>query len=182
MKIRPGDLTGLLIIEPNVFKDQRGFFLETWHWQRYRENGLEMNFVQDNLSFSSRGTLRGLHYQIPKSQGKLISVLQGEVFDVAVDLRRGSPTFGKWHGITLSGENKLQFFIPPGFGHGFLVTSDTAFFQYKCTDYYFPKDEVTLRWNDPDLAISWPIEAPILSARDANAPCLRSLAPELLFE
>jgi dTDP-4-dehydrorhamnose 3,5-epimerase len=173
---------GLLLIEPKVFGDARGFFLETWNQQRYRECGLDVNFVQDNLSFSRRGTLRGLHFQNPSPQGKLVSVLQGEVFDVAVDIRRSSPTFGRWHGVALSGENKRQFFIPPGFAHGFLVVSETAMFHYKCTCFYSQKDEQAIRWNDPDLGIQWPAGSPVLSEKDAKAPHLRDLPREFLFD
>jgi dTDP-4-dehydrorhamnose 3,5-epimerase len=175
------ELAGLQIIEPKVFGDARGFFLETWNLRRYRECGLDMNFVQDNLSFSRRGTLRGLHFQNPAPQGKLVSVLQGEVFDVAVDIRRSSPTFGRWHGVNLSGENKRQFYVPPGFAHGFLVLSETAMFHYKCTEFYSQKDEFAVRWNDPELAIQWPIKDPVLSEKDAKAPCLRNLPPGRLF-
>jgi dTDP-4-dehydrorhamnose 3,5-epimerase len=182
MKITPCDIPGLLVIEPQVFGDQRGYFLETWHRRRYQEAGLPgFDFVQDNISFSRRGALRGLHFQNPSAQGKLVSALQGEVWDVAVDIRRGSPTFGRWHGLSLSAENKLQFFIPPGFAHGFAVLSETALFHYKCTDYYSPKDEQAIRWDDPALGIKWPITNPVLSARDAQAPLLKDIAVEKLF-
>jgi dTDP-4-dehydrorhamnose 3,5-epimerase len=182
MNVVQCELAGLLIIEPKSFGDARGFFLETWNRQRYHECGLEMDFVQDNLSFSRRGTLRGLHFQNPRPQGKLVSVLQGEVFDVAVDLRRRSPTLGRWHGLILSAENKRQFFLPPGFAHGFLVVSETALFHYKCTDYYSPNDERAVRWNDPDLGIQWPVKDPILSDKDAQAPRLAELPRERLFD
>ncbi len=181
MNVVPGDLAGLLIIEPKIFGDPRGFFLETWNQRRYQECGLKLSFVQDNLSFSRRGTHRGLHFQNPTPQGKLITVLQGEVFDVAVDIRRSSPTFGRWHALTLSAENKRQFFIPPGFAHGFVVVSEAALFHYKCTDYYAPKDEITIRWDDPDLAIPWPVQAPVLSERDARAPRFHEIPRERLF-
>ena len=181
MKVIPCEPGGLLLIESEVLGDARGFFMEIWNQRRYRESGLNASFVQDNFSFSRRGTLRGLHFQNPTPQGKLVSVLQGEVFDVAVDIRRSSPTFCRWHGVTLSGENKRQFFIPPGFAHGFLVLSETAMFHYKCTDYYAPKDELAIRWNDPDLAIQWPVKDPILSERDAKAPLLREVPRERLF-
>ena len=181
MKVIPCEPGGLLLIESEVLGDARGFFMEIWNQRRYRESGLNASFVQDNISFSRRGTLRGLHFQNPTPQGKLVSVLQGEVFDVAVDIRRSSPTFGRWHGVTLSGENKRQLFIPPGFAHGFLVLSETAMFYYKCTDYYAPKDELAIRWNDPDLAIQWPVKDPILSERDAKAPLLREVPRERLF-
>jgi dTDP-4-dehydrorhamnose 3,5-epimerase len=182
MKVVSCDLAGLLLIEPKVFGDARGFFLETWNRCRYGECGIDTDFVQDNLSFSRRGTLRGLHFQNPMPQGKLVSVLQGEVFDVAVDIRRSSPTLGRWQGVTLSGENKRQFYVPPGFAHGFLVLSETAMFQYKCTERYSPEDEQAIRWNDPDLAIKWPVKDPILSERDTKAPLLRDLPRERLFD
>jgi dTDP-4-dehydrorhamnose 3,5-epimerase len=181
MNIRTCKLAGLLIIEPEVFGDRRGFFCEIWNQRRYREAGIAGDFVQDNVSFSSRGTLRGLHCQNPKPQGKLLQVLQGQVFDVAVDLRRSSSTFGRWHGLVLSAENKQQFYIPAGFAHGFLVMSETALFHYKCTDFYSPDDELAIHWGDPDLAIEWPINDPVLSAKDAHAPRLRDLPRERLF-
>jgi dTDP-4-dehydrorhamnose 3,5-epimerase len=174
-------IPGLRIIEPRVFGDARGFFLETWNRSRYGEAGLDVDFVQDNVSFSRRGILRGLHFQNPKPQGKLIQALQGEVFDVAVDIRRGSPTFGKWHGLVLSGENKRQFYIPGGFAHGFVVLSETAFFQYKCTEFYSPKDEMAIRWDDPDLGIEWPLKEPLLSERDSRGLRLRDVPTERLF-
>jgi dTDP-4-dehydrorhamnose 3,5-epimerase len=181
MKVLTCDISGLLIIEPTVFGDARGFFLETWNLLRYREAGIAEDFVQDNVSFSRRGILRGLHSQNPKPQGKLLEVLQGEVFDVAVDIRRNSPTFGKWHGLMLSGENKRQFYVPPGFAHGFAVLSETALFHYKCTEFYSPKDEMALRWNDPDIGIKWPLKDPLLSERDAKGLLLRDAPPERLF-
>ena len=181
MKVTTCDLRGLLIIEPDVFGDNRGYFMESWNRQRYREAGIDLDFVQDNFSLSRRATLRGLHFQNPVAQGKLVSVLQGEVFDVGVDIRRSSPTFGRWFGMTLSADNKRQFFLPPGFAHGFLVLSDMALFHYKCTDYYSPKDEQGFRWDDPEVGIKWPVENPILSQRDAAAPRLRALPPEKLF-
>ena len=174
-------LEGLLIIEPKVFGDSRGFFVETWNRDRYRAAGLDADFVQDNISFSRRGTLRGLHFQNPNPQGKLMQVLLGEVFDVAVDIRRGSPTFGKWHGLMLSSETKRQFYIPPGFAHGFAVLSETALFQYKCTGLYSPKDEMAIRWDDPDIGIEWPLKEPLLSERDAKGMRLRAAPPERLF-
>jgi dTDP-4-dehydrorhamnose 3,5-epimerase len=181
MKVLTCDLAGLLIVEPKVFGDERGFFLESWNRARYGKAGLDVDFVQDNLSFSRRGTLRGLHFQNPSPQGKLLQVLQGEVFDVAVDIRRGSPTFGKWHGLMLSAENKLQFYVPPGFAHGFVVTSETALFQYKCTEAYSPKHEAAVRWDDPAIGIKWPVQNPLLSERDAKAPLLSELPGERLF-
>ena len=183
MNIVQTELPGLLLIEPKVFGDPRGFFMETWNERRYQEAGLPGGFVQDNVSFSRQGVLRGLHFQRPlQPQGKLISVLQGEVFDVAVDVRRSSPTFGRWHAVVLSEANRRQFFIPPGFAHGFLVLSATALFHYKCTDYYAPQAEVTIRWDDPDLRLAWPIGNPTLSDRDAQAPRLRDIPADRLFE
>jgi dTDP-4-dehydrorhamnose 3,5-epimerase len=181
MNVLTCDIAGLLIIEPKVFGDARGFFLETYNERRYREAGLDAAFVQDNVSFSRRGILRGLHYQNPNPQGKLLQVLQGEVFDVAVDVRRGSPTFGKWHGLILSGENKRQFYIPPGFAHGFLVTSESALFQYKCTQLYSPKDEMAVRWDDPAIGIQWPLKEPLLSERDTKALRLQDIPADRLF-
>jgi dTDP-4-dehydrorhamnose 3,5-epimerase len=175
------DLEGLLIIEPDVFGDHRGFFVEAWNRQRYREAGIADDFVQDNFSLSRRGTLRGLHFQKPHPQGKLVSVWQGGVFDVAVDIRRNSPTFGRWLGLNLTAESKRQFYISPGFAHGFAVLSETALFHYKCTEPYSPKDEVGFRWNDPAIGINWPVETPTLSQRDAQAPLLRDLPVDRLF-
>lgn len=182
MKVIPADLPGLLIIEPAVFGDSRGFFMETYNQTRYVEAGLNATFVQDNLSYSRQGILRGMHAQNPGAQGKLVYVLQGEVFDVAVDGRIGSPTFGKWFGVTLSSENKRQFYVPPGFFHGFCVTSETALFAYKCTDLYNPKAEVGIAWNDPDVGIVWPISQPSLSDKDSKAPRLKEIAPERLLK
>lgn len=184
MTSSPTPIPGLLIITPQVFGDQRGFFMESWNRRRYHETILELagyDFVQDNFSLSRRGILRGLHFQNPAAQGKLVSVLEGEVFDVAVDIRRGSRTFGQWHGLNLSAENHLQFFIPPGFAHGFAVLSETALFHYKCTEYYSPKDEKAIRWDDPEIGIQWPLKDPILSPRDAAAPLLRDIPPDQLF-
>jgi dTDP-4-dehydrorhamnose 3,5-epimerase len=181
MNVLTCDIAGLLIIEPKVFGDARGFFLETYNERRYREAGLNATFVQDNVSFSRRGILRGLHYQNPNPQGKLLQVLQGEVFDVAVDVRRSSPTFGKWHGLVLSSENKRQFYIPPGFAHGFLVTSESALFQYKCTETYSPKDEMAVRWDDPAIGIQWPMKDPLLSERDSKAFRLHEITADRLF-
>jgi dTDP-4-dehydrorhamnose 3,5-epimerase len=182
MNVQTCDISGLLIIEPKVFGDARGFFLETWNLNRYREAGVGADFVQDNLSFSRRGILRGLHFQNPKPQGKLLQVLQGEVFDVAVDIRRSSPTFGKWHGLVLSGENKRQFYIPLGFAHGFAVLSETALFHYKCTEIYSPQDEMAIRWDDPDIGIKWPLKEPLLSERDKKGLRLGDTPPERLFD
>ena len=173
MNVIETDLPGVLIVEPKVFGDERGFFMESYNAGRYGEAGLPDRFVQDNLSFSRRGVLRGLHFQNPQPQGKLVSVLQGEVFDVAVDIRVGSPTFGRWTGVSLSAENKRQFYVPPDFAHGFVVTSDVALFYYKCTDYYAPHAEGSVLWDDPEIGIEWPIEAPTLSEKDRAAPTLR---------
>jgi dTDP-4-dehydrorhamnose 3,5-epimerase len=182
MNVIPGELVGLLIIEPRVFGDPRGFFMETWNRQSYRACGIDLDFVQDNLSCSRRGILRGLHFQNPKPQGKLVSVLQGEIFDVAVDIRRSSPTFGRWQGLNLSAENKRQLYLPPGFAHGFVVLSETALFHYKCTDFYAPQHEATIRWDDPVLAIQWPLKNPTVSEKDAKGLRLRDLPSERLFE
>jgi dTDP-4-dehydrorhamnose 3,5-epimerase len=176
MKFVETSLPGVIRIEPRIFSDERGFFMETWQAQRFRDAGIDVEFMQDNLSHSSKGTLRGLHYQIQMSQGKLVRVVSGEVFDVAVDLRKSSPNFGRWVGEILSAENKHQLWVPPGFGHGFLVLSDTADFEYKCTDYYAPEFERTIRWDDPDIGIDWPLPSggqPVLSAKDAAAPFLK---------
>ena len=175
MNVVQTNLPGVLIIEPRVFGDERGYFMETWNCRRYEETGLPARFVQDNLSLSARGVLRGLHFQNPRPQGKLVSVLRGEVFDVAVDIRVGSPTFGQWTGVMLSAKNKRQFYVPPDFAHGFLVTSAEALFFYKCTDYYAPSAEGIVLWNDPEIGIEWPTDAPKLSERDSEAPPLRKM-------
>lgn len=175
MKVTPTDLPGVLILEPRVFPDARGFFLETYNKEKYVAAGLPLEFVQDNLSLSGRGVLRGLHYQNPHAQGKLVYVLQGEVWDVAVDIRRDSATFGRWTAVTLSSENKKQFYIPPGFAHGFCVLSETALFTYKCTDTYHPECDGGVRWDDPDIGITWPVTDPILSDKDRKQPYLREL-------
>lgn len=181
MNVIETTIPGVLILEPKVFGDERGFFMETYRANRYAELGIPVPFVQDNLSYSRRGVLRGLHVQHPHAQGKLVQVMSGEVFDVAVDIRRGSPTFGRWVGATLSGENRRQFWIPPGFAHGFLVTGDSALFIYKNTDYYSPETELGLRWDDPEIGIDWPLEGtPELSAKDSAAACLSELPPERL--
>ena len=180
MKIIETSLPGVLIVEPKVFPDARGFFVETYQRERYHALGLTAEFVQDNLSFSTRGVLRGVHCQNPHSQGKLVQVLQGEVWDVAVDIRRSSPYFGKWTAVTLSSETRNQFYVPPGFAHGFCVLSETALFAYKCTDYYHPGAEVGFRWDDPEVGIAWPVIEPILSEKDEQLPLLREIAPERL--
>ncbi|MEO8875327.1 MAG: dTDP-4-dehydrorhamnose 3,5-epimerase [Polyangiaceae bacterium] len=173
MKIEETSLPGVLIVQPRAFGDARGFFFESFHAERYAAAGITGPFVQDNVSRSARGILRGLHFQEPKGQGKLVYVTRGAVFDVAVDVRRGSPYFGKWFGAELSDENHTQLWVPPGFAHGFCVLSETADFAYKCTDLYAPEHERSVLWNDPDLGIAWPIEKPLLSAKDAAAPQLR---------
>lgn len=160
------ELAGLVVIEPRVFSDARGFFMETFHRQHFAEAGLPVEFVQDNHSHSIRGTLRGLHYQIERPQGKLVRCVRGEIFDVGVDLRPGSPTFGRWFGTLLSESNRRQVYIPAGMAHGFCVTSDLADVVYKCTDLYHPQHERTIVWNDPDLAIRWPVDDPLLSDKD----------------
>lgn len=180
MKVLETSLPGVMIIEPKVFTDARGFFVETYQLERYQSMGITTEFVQDNLSFSSRGVLRGMHCQNPHAQGKLVQVLLGEVWDVAVDIRRNSPYFGKWTAVTLSSVTKNQFYIPPGFAHGFCVLSDTALFAYKCTDYYHPCDETGFRWDDPEVRIAWPIREPILSDADAKLPLLQEIALEKL--
>ena len=176
MKVVASELPGVLLFEPKVFGDDRGYFLETWNSRRYAAAGLELDFIQDNLSFSRQGTLRGLHFQRRQAQGKLITVLQGEVYDVAVDIRSASPTFGKWAAYILSAENHRQLYVPPGFAHGFCVTSETALFSYKVTEYYSPQFEATIAWDDPDLAIPWPVGNPILSAKDQTGMRLREYA------
>lgn len=181
MNVLPCDIPGPLLIEPAVFGDTRGFFTESWSRARYAAAGIDHDFVQDNFSLSRRGTLRGLHFQNPHAQGKLVSVWQGEVWDVAVDLRRDSPTFRRWIGVTLSADNKRQFWVPPGFAHGFVVTSESALFHYKCTAAYSPADERAIRWDDPDLGIQWPVTEPILSARDAAAPTLAAAPASWLY-
>lgn len=181
MIIEATKLVGVLLIQPDVFGDHRGYFQESWNRRKYAEHGLDADFVQDNLSFSRRGILRGLHFQNPQSQGKLVQALLGEVFDVAVDIRRGSPTFGQWFGTVLSAENHLQMYVPEGFAHGFCVLSETALFAYKCTEFYSPQSEHSLRFDDPDIGIPWPLdEAPSLSSKDANAKLLKDFPRELL--
>jgi dTDP-4-dehydrorhamnose 3,5-epimerase len=173
-------LPGLLVLEPQVFTDPRGFFFESYHEQRFTELGIPARFVQDNHSHSVRDTLRGLHYQVRRPQAKLCRVAQGEVLDVAVDIRRGSPHFGRWEAVRLSAHNRRQVYIPHGFAHGFLVLSETADFLYKCEELYYPDDQGSIAWNDPDLGIGWGMEAPLLSEKDRLAPRLSELAPEAL--
>ncbi|MEH6564957.1 MAG: dTDP-4-dehydrorhamnose 3,5-epimerase [Halopseudomonas sp.] len=176
MKVIETRLRGVLVIEPKVFGDARGFFIESFQDERYREAGIEQPFVQDNQSRSARGVLRGLHFQRTSPQGKLVRVSRGSVWDVAVDIDPQSPTYGQHVGVELNDENHRQMWVPPGYAHGFCVLSDIADFQYKCTDYYRPEDEGALLWNDPDLNIPWPVEQPLLSAKDLNNPTLRQLA------
>jgi dTDP-4-dehydrorhamnose 3,5-epimerase len=178
MKIIETPLEGLLIIEPRIFGDDRGYFTETHHRQRYRECGIDRTFVQDNLSFSIKGSLRGFHFQIARPQAKLVQALTGEIYDVAVDIRTDSATYGKWFGIRLSEKNKYQLFIPEGFAHGFCVLSESAHFYYKCSEYYDPQDEGGILWSDQTLAIDWPINNPIISDKDSRLSSLSDLAVE----
>jgi dTDP-4-dehydrorhamnose 3,5-epimerase len=181
MKLLPTRLPDVVLIEPDVFKDPRGFFLESWSARKYAELGIATPFVQDNVSRSCRGTLRGLHLQSPPlGQGKLVYVLEGEVFDVAVDVRAGSPSFGRWTGEILSSDNNRQLYVPPGFAHGFCVLSESALFAYKCTDYYAPAAEVSVLWNDPAIGIDWPLQDPLLSKRDAAGTPLAEVQRERL--
>ncbi len=178
MKILDTRLSGVKILEPRVFGDSRGFFLESWNKKQFQQAGLPGEFVQDNHSRSAQGVLRGLHYQVKQPQGKLVRVTHGEVFDVAVDIKKSSPTYGQWVGVHLSAENHRLFWVPPGYAHGFYVISDLADFQYKCTDYYAPEYERSLRWDDPDVGIEWPLingTPPQLSAKDAECPLLTEL-------
>ncbi|MCG3778280.1 MAG: dTDP-4-dehydrorhamnose 3,5-epimerase [Nitrospira sp.] len=175
MLVTPTDIPGLLLIIPDLFRDPRGLFLETYHAGRYAEAGIPGPFVQDNSSLSMRDTLRGLHFQEPHAQGKLVMVTEGAVYDVVVDIRRGSPSFGRWYGVELSEENRHQLYVPPGCAHGFCVISHRAAFLYKCTDYYAPTTEQGLIWNDPALAIPWPVASPILSAKDQGYKTLAEM-------
>jgi len=174
------NLPGVIVVEPKVHGDDRGFFVETYRADRYREGGIRETFVQDNHSYSRRGILRGLHAQFPHPQGKLLRVIEGEVFDVAVDARRGSPTYGEHFKVMISAENFRQIYVPPGLLHGFVVTSDVAQVEYKCTDLYHPEAEFSVAWNDPDLGIHWPVDDPILSAKDAGAPRLAEVQDRLV--
>lgn len=180
MRCYDTSLPGVKILEPEMFEDSRGFFMETWNASRYAECGIPVNFVQDNLSLSKKGILRGLHYQQPNPQGKLVYVLQGEVFDVALDIRYGSPTFGQWMGVSLSAQNRRQLFIPEGFAHGFCVVSETALFAYKCTEFYSAGNDKGICWNDPELNIQWPIVEPTLSVKDKKQPLLKDIPVESL--
>ena len=183
MKFQPTALAGVILVEPTVHSDARGFFLETYHQRKYAGGGIAETFVQDNHSRSQRGTLRGLHAQFRRPQGKLVRAVEGEIFDVAVDVRRGSPTFGRWVGEILTAENFRQLYVPPGFVHGFCVLSDSAQVEYKCTDFYDQADEYSVLWNDPEIGIEWPISDPLLSARDRAARRLAEVADRLpVFE
>ena len=179
MKIILTELPGVLVIEPRVFSDARGFFFESFHAERYAQAGMPATFVQDNHSGSTKGTIRGLHYQLRRPQGKLLRVVRGAVFDVAADIRRGSPTFGRWTGVELSAQNKRQIFIPAGLAHGFCVTSDVAEIEYKCTDFYVPEDQHGVLWSDPLLGIPWPVRDPVLSDQDRRFPPLREEREDL---
>jgi len=172
LKFEQTSIADLIVIQPDVYGDHRGYFSESWNQKRYEQHGLKETFVQDNLSLSQRGVLRGLHFQNPNGQGKLVSVLEGAVYDVAVDIRRGSPSFGKWFGIELTSENHLQLYVPPGFAHGFYVLSDRALFYYKCTKYYEPSSEHSILWSDQSIGIDWPTDTPGLSDKDAKALAL----------
>ncbi len=180
MKVTRTKFDGVLLLEPNVHRDERGHFMEVWQRDRYRELGIQETFVQDNVSFSWRGIMRGLHFQAPRAQGKLVTCLHGEVFDAVVDIRKGSATFGEWFGCRLSLASGRQLYIPPGFAHGFVVTSDSASFLYKCTDTYDPHGQYSLLWNDPAIGIEWPVKDPVLSDKDRAAPRLAELDPNAL--
>jgi dTDP-4-dehydrorhamnose 3,5-epimerase len=180
MDLQALSISDVLLLHPQVFGDERGFFLEAWNRKRYTELGIPADFVQLNQSRSSHGILRGLHFQWTKPQGKLVRVLRGEVFDVAVDLRPQSPTFGKWCGATLTAAGHEQLWVPPGFAHGFCVLSEEADFEYLCSDYYDPKDEGSLKWNDEDIQVDWPIPNPILSGKDLEAPTFREIRKRLV--
>lgn len=180
MNVRPLALPEVLLVSPRVFRDDRGHFFESWNDERYTLSGMASPWVQDNTSVSKRGVLRGLHFQNPGGQGKLVTVLSGAVFDVAVDIRQGSPRFGQWVGVTLDGEHHEQLFVPPGFAHGFVALSETVVFSYKCTTAYNPATELSIRWDDPEIGIQWPEEHPSLAPKDATAPFLRDIPRERL--
>jgi dTDP-4-dehydrorhamnose 3,5-epimerase len=176
MNIISASISDLLIVEPDVFNDNRGFFMETYHQKRYEDHGIKETFVQDNLSYSVKNTLRGLHFQSKHPQSKLIFVIAGEIYDVVVDIRKGSPTFGKWVGVVLSEENKKQLFVPKGFAHGFCVLSAFAYLAYKCSDIYHPDDESGILWSDPEIAVKWPVINPIISPKDQKLPRLSEIS------
>ena len=180
MKVSPTKLPDVLVIELATYQDARGYFMETYQQQRYADAGIVGHFCQDNLSFSVRNTLRGLHFQSPQAQAKLVQVIAGAIFDVAVDVRIGSPTFGQWDGVTLSRANKRQVYVPQGFAHGFCVLSESAYVHYKCSDFYAPQAEGGVHYADPDLAIQWPLSEPLLSDKDSRFPLLKDIAPENL--
>jgi dTDP-4-dehydrorhamnose 3,5-epimerase len=180
MRVTPTSLPNVLIIEPTIFEDKRGFFIETYHQRKYEQSHIHSIFVQDNFSHSVHGILRGLHYQLHYPQAKLVQVIHGAIFDVAVDIRQGSPTFGKWIGAHISDKNRRQIFVPEGFAHGFCVLSETADVMYKCTDFYAPDDEGGILWSDSDIGINWPIADPLLSDKDSLYPCLKDVPPERL--
>lgn len=185
IKVKETAIKDLVVIEPSVFGDERGYFMETYNQEEFHQAGLMMDFVQDNESKSRKGVLRGLHFQTKYSQGKLVRVTQGEVYDVAVDLRQGSESYGQWAGVLLTGENKLMFYVPEGFAHGFLVISEEAVFNYKCTNFYAPEYDGGIRWNDPDVNVKWPLEAvgdPLLSDKDNKLPFLKDIKDQLRFE
>lgn len=179
MKFTRTEIAEVVLVEPDVHRDARGFFCEVYHAAKYEAEGLPGRFVQDNQSRSGRGVLRGLHGQIGTPQGKLVRVLSGEIFDVAVDMRRGSPSYGRWVGAALSAQNFLQLYVPPGFLHGFCVVSESAEIEYKCTGFYAPSDEISVRWDDPEIGIEWPIRDPLVSEKDGAAPLLRAVVERL---
>ena len=179
MNVEKTPLSGLVVVHPKVHPDARGFFLETYHESRYVDEGIDVRFIQDNHSSSVQGTLRGLHAQLQRPQAKLVRCIEGSIFDVAVDVREGSPTFGQWFGMELTALNHRQLYVPAGFLHGFCVTSDQAQVEYKCSDVYVPGDQVSVRWNDPDIGIAWPLKDPLLSDKDRDAPLLRDLSAQL---
>ncbi len=172
MNVSGTTIEGVMVFEPRVFDDNRGFFMETYQKERYKQAGIDCHFVQDNLSYSVQGTLRGLHYQLHHPQAKLIQVIYGAIFDISVDIRRGSSTFGKWTGVHILGKNRRQVFVPVGFAHGFCIISNSAYVLYKCSDFYKPEDEMGILWSDPEIAIEWPISDPLLSVKDREYPCL----------
>jgi dTDP-4-dehydrorhamnose 3,5-epimerase len=179
VKFTETELAGVILVQPDVFEDARGLFLETYHERKYKEAGIPGPFVQDNFSYSVKGTLRGLHYQLSHAQGKLVAVTEGAIFDVAVDIRRGSPTFGQWVGVELSAKSRHQLYVPPGFAHGFCVTSERAGVMYKVTDFYSPKDERGVIWNDPTIGVQWPTREPLLSPKDQGYRSIALMTDEL---